>query len=99
MFYQLHWKKENRIFRWDRVQSHIWGFRKDFLIYEEMHKYFHHIWREYDFAPDPSEFPNIYEENFILFFSVYRQLCKYSMLQFFKSESKCFISYSIYEKI
>ncbi len=22
----------------------------------------------YDFAPDPSEFPNIYEENFILFF-------------------------------
>jgi hypothetical protein len=27
-------------FRWDRVQSHK---RKGFLVYEEMHKYFHHI--------------------------------------------------------
>ncbi len=27
-------------FRWERVQSHM---RKGFLVYEEMHKYFHHI--------------------------------------------------------
>jgi hypothetical protein len=38
--------------------------RKGFLIYEEMHKYFHHMYNEgviviYDFAPDPSEFPNV----------------------------------------
>jgi hypothetical protein len=37
---------------------------KGFLIYEEMHKYFHHAFMRrslvlYDFAPDPSEFPNI----------------------------------------
>jgi hypothetical protein len=49
-----------RKFRWDRVQC------KGFLIYEEMHKYFHHTYVYmkrslviYDFAPDPSEFPNI----------------------------------------
>jgi hypothetical protein len=36
--------------------------KKGFLIYEEMHKYFHNMrWLLviYDFAPDPSEFPNI----------------------------------------
>jgi hypothetical protein len=38
--------------------------RKGFLIYEEMHKYFYHTYVRrslviYDFAPDPSEFPNI----------------------------------------
>jgi hypothetical protein len=37
--------------------------RKGFLIYEEMHRYFHHMRRrslvKYDFAPpDPSKFPN-----------------------------------------
>ncbi len=38
--------------------------RKVFLKYEEMHKYFHHTYMRRsliidDFAPDPSEFPNI----------------------------------------
>ncbi len=40
--------------------------RKGFLMYEEMHKYFHHIQYSmrrslviYDFAPYLSEFPNI----------------------------------------
>ncbi len=37
--------------------------RKGFLIYEEMHKYLSPYMRRslviYDFAPDPSEFPNI----------------------------------------
>jgi hypothetical protein len=52
--------------------------RKDFLIYEEMRKYFtiYTVRRPLvinDFAPDPSEFPySVYEEDFILFFiSVY----------------------------
>ncbi len=38
--------------------------RKGFIICEEMDKYFHYICMLrslviYDFAPDPSEFPNI----------------------------------------
>jgi hypothetical protein len=37
--------------------------RKGFLMYEEMHKYFHHTYMRrslviYDFTPDLSEFPN-----------------------------------------
>jgi hypothetical protein len=47
-------------FRWD-AKSYM---RKGFLIYEEMHKYFHYMymWRPlviYDFAHVTSEFPNI----------------------------------------
>jgi hypothetical protein len=60
-------KKGNKIFLIYREiqmgsgsKSYMW---KGFL-YEEMHKYFHHICMRrwlviYDFAPDPSEFPNI----------------------------------------
>ncbi len=33
--------------------------RKGFLIYEEMHKYLRRALVIYDFAPDPSKFPNI----------------------------------------
>ncbi len=34
-----------RKFRWDRVQSHtVLYMRKSFLIYEETHKFFHHMW-------------------------------------------------------
>ncbi len=47
--------------------------RKGFLIYEEMHKYFHHIWGvvshiHYNFATDPSEFPNIWGKFNFLFY-------------------------------
>jgi hypothetical protein len=54
--------------------------RMGFLIYEKMRKYFP-IYEEavtviYDFAPDPSEFPDIlYEKNFLYFLSVLRS-CK-----------------------
>ncbi len=61
-------KKKTRIFRIYREIQMGSGakayMRKGFLIYEEMHKYFYHMYKEgviviYDFAPDPSEFPNI----------------------------------------
>ncbi len=47
--------------------------RKDFLIYEEMHRYFHHICLRrslviYDFAPDPCEFSNICMRKDLLYF-------------------------------
>ncbi len=53
--------------------------RKGFLIYEEMHKYFHHIQYSmrrslvmYDFAPVPSEFLNMYmRKTFFSFLSVH----------------------------
>ncbi len=58
-------KKENKIFLIYKeiqmrlvVKSHM---RKDFLIYEEMHKYFHHICMR-------SEVVILYEEIFIFFF-------------------------------
>ncbi len=66
--------------------------RKSFLIYEEMCKYFticeeavSHIWL--CFAPDPSEFPYIYEENFIFFFISVALLTVYSQLNFSEVQS------------
>ncbi len=61
-------KKENKIFLLYReiqmgsgAKSYM---RKGLLIYEEMHKNFHHMYMRrslviYGFASDPSEFPNI----------------------------------------
>ncbi len=49
--------------------------KKGFLRYEEVHKYFHHIWGVryiiYDFAPDHSEFPNIWGTILFYFLSVF----------------------------
>ncbi len=50
--------------------------RKDILVYEEMHKYFHHTYMRrslviYDFAPDPSEFPKILGQFSFNFLSVH----------------------------
>ncbi len=52
--------------------------RKGFLIYEEMHKYFHHTVQYmrgaiviYDFAPIPSEFPYVRGKVYFLFLSVW----------------------------
>jgi hypothetical protein len=46
--------------------------RKGFLIYEEMPKYFLLFMRRslviYDFAPDPSEFPNIWGKFYFIFY-------------------------------
>ncbi len=60
-------KKENKSFLIYREIQKVSGaesyMRKNFLIYEEMHKYFHPYMRRSlvicDFAPNPSEFPNI----------------------------------------
>jgi hypothetical protein len=61
-------KKENKIFLiYKEIQMGSGAksyMRKGFLIYEERHKYVHHTYMRrslviYDFAPDPSKFPNI----------------------------------------
>jgi hypothetical protein len=49
-------------FRWDQVQSHIWGKAQIFTPYMRRSLFI------YGFGPDPSEFPNTYEENCIFFF-------------------------------
>jgi hypothetical protein len=74
-------KKENKIFLiYKEIQMGSGAksyMRKDFLIYEEIHtQIFSPYMRRpliiYDFAPDPSEFPNtyIYEESFLFFFII-----------------------------
>jgi hypothetical protein len=68
-------KKENKIFLiYMEIQmgsgekSYM---RKGFLIYEEMHKYLHSYMRRSlvicDFAPNPSEFPNIRAGHSLIF--------------------------------
>ncbi len=57
--------------------------RKGFLIFEEMHKYFHHIWVRrslviYDFAPDPYEFPYMWGKlNFLFYQCMYQGFIKW----------------------
>ncbi len=68
-------KKENKIFliykeihMGSGTKSYM---RKDFLIYEEMHKYFYFIWGRYShilLCTRSLWISLIYEENFILFF-------------------------------
>ncbi len=52
-------KKENKIFLIYMGSCAKSYMRKGFLIYEEIHKYFRRSLVIYDFAPDPSEFPNL----------------------------------------
>ncbi len=50
------------------AKSYIW---KGFLIYEEIHNFIPYMRRPlviYDFAPDPSEFPYIWEKFYFLFY-------------------------------
>ncbi len=69
-------KKENKIFLiYKEIQMGSGAksyMRKGFLVYEEMHKYFHHIWggrwSYMTLHPIPLNFL-IYEENFSFFFN------------------------------
>ncbi len=103
-----------RKFRWDRVHSHVWGRASQYMrkctniftIYED--------WRSlviYDFAPEPSEFPNIWGKFYFIF---YQCTCTHSykhtpvhkvglwywttnacLLSFFRSKENSQICYDI----
>ncbi len=60
-----------RIFIRDRVQSHIWPTASSYMVkYLRISSYIRKPFLIYDFVPDPFWIPlNIYEENFLFFFS------------------------------
>jgi hypothetical protein len=58
-----------RKFRWDRVQSHIWGRASLFMRKcADISPYMRRPLVIYDFAPDPSEFPYIWGKFYFLFY-------------------------------
>ncbi len=50
-----------RKFKWDRVQSQIWGWASWYMRkFANFSPYMRMPWVVYDFAPDPSEFPDLW---------------------------------------
>ena len=71
-------KKEKKIFliykemQRDRVQSHIWLTASLYMVkYLRISSYIRKAFLINDFAPDPSEFPYIWGELYVLFLSVF----------------------------
>ncbi len=80
-------------FRWDQVQSHIWGRISIWGNAQIFSPYMRRSSVIYDFATDPSEFPKIWGKFYFLFYQC-RQICRFICLYLwlFSSLNLSFIS-------